>query len=75
MYRKDFSNVAANVVDASIKENTAKALETLKRDAEFWLPQVFQISFDQFIMNQQNLFNQQNMIMSNLFQDKRMNNN
>ena len=40
MYRKDFSNVAANVVDASIKENTAKALETLKRDAEFWLPQV-----------------------------------
>ena len=43
MYRKDFSNVAANVVDASIKENTAKALETLKRDAEFWLPQVFQI--------------------------------
>ena len=35
-----FSRLSVNVADCSTKDNTAKAMETLARDAAFWLPQV-----------------------------------
>ena len=32
--------LSVNVADCSIKDNTAKAMATVARDAAYWLPQV-----------------------------------
>ena len=40
MKKQNFSKVAANVLDSTLKDNTLKTIEQIKNDASYWLPMV-----------------------------------